>query len=314
MRSGREAGGGPTGRPRPGSRHALRGLGWAGRARLAMPTRARLCAPAVRVSLSPPMGLFGISPALRAAARSFLFAVVAALSLATPAPAAEPPRVHLAGDSTMADKPLDRQNPERGWGQLFPRYFKVEGMIVNHAQNGRSTKSFIDEGRWQTLVDALRPGDWAIIQFGHNDEKANNPKVYAALDGAYPENLRRFVRDVRAKGAHPILATSVARRKWNEQGELVDTHLGYPQVLARVAAEENVPLLELNALTTELEKGHGIEGSKRLHLWFPPGVLELKPEGLQDDTHYSEYGADRVAALAVQEIIRLGLPLTEWLK
>src|SRR5262245_16369085 len=81
------------------------------------------------------------------------------------------PRLHLAGDSTMADKPTAPPNPEHGWGQLLPKFFKDPSMVVNHAANGRSTRSFITEGRWQTLVDALRPGDWVIIQFAHNDEK-----------------------------------------------------------------------------------------------------------------------------------------------
>lgn len=235
-------------------------------------------------------------------------------SLAGELRAADAPKVHLAGDSTMADKPVDPPNPERGWGQLLPRYFREPAMIVNHAQNGRSTKSFIAEGRWQTLVDALRPGDWAIIQFGHNDQKVEDPTRYAGPDGGFRDNLRRFVQEVRAKGATPILAPPVARRRWNETGELVDTHGAYPEAVRAVATELNVPLLELNRLTTELEQGHGVEGSKRLHLWIPAGVYTRKPDGYQDDTHYSEYGADRVAALAVQEIIRLGLPLTEWLK
>lgn len=228
--------------------------------------------------------------------------------------AAGAPKIHLAGDSTMADKPVDPPNPEHGWGQLLPRYFKEAGMIVNHAQNGRSTKSFIAEGRWQTLVDALQPGDWAIIQFGHNDQKVEDPARYAGPDGGFRENLRRFVADVRAKGAYPILAPPVARRRWNEAGELVDTHGAYPDAVRAVAAELEVPLLELNRLTAALEAGHGVEGSKRLHLWIPAGVYERKPDGYKDDTHYSAYGADRVAALAVQEILRLGLPLAEWLK
>ena len=251
----------------------------------------------------------------RCADRVFpLAAVLLALSLGSGLLAADAPKVHLAGDSTMADKPVDPPNPERGWGQLFPRYFREPAMIVNHAQNGRSTKSFMAEGRWQTLVDALRPGDWAIIQFGHNDQKVEDPTRYAGPDGGFRENLRRFVQEVRAKGATPILAPPVARRRWNDAGQLVETHGAYPDAVRAVAAELDVPLLELNRLTTELEQGHGVEGSKRLHLWIPAGVYERKPDGYQDDTHYSAYGADRVAALAVQEIIRLGLPLAEWLK
>jgi lysophospholipase L1-like esterase len=180
--------------------------------------------------------------------------------------------------------------------------------------NGRSTKSFIDEGRWDKVVAALHAGDFVIIQFGHNDEKSDKPAVYAAAHGAYQDNLRRFVREARAHGATPILATPVARRKWNDAGELVDTHGEYPGALRAVAAEEKVPLLELNRLTTELERGHGVEGSKRLHLHYDAGAFTRWPEGVKDDTHFSEYGAARVAALAVQELLRLQLPLTSGLK
>lgn len=232
----------------------------------------------------------------------------ALLALAAPFAQAAP-HLHLAGDSTMADKPVDPPNPEHGWGQLLPRFFREPAMIVNHAVNGRSTKSFLDEGRWQKLVDALQPGDWVIIQFGHNDEKSEDPKRYAAPRGAYQDNLRRFVADVRARGANPVLATPVARRKWSDAGELVDTHGDYPDALRAVADAEKVPLLELNRLTAALEAGHGVEGSKRLHLHFPAGAYARKPEGYRDDTHYSAYGAERVAALAVQEILRLQLPL-----
>jgi len=224
------------------------------------------------------------------------------------------PRLHLAGDSTMADKPHDPPNPEYGWGELLPEFFRDPGTVVNYATNGRSTKSFIDEGRWQKLVDALRPGDWVIIEFGHNDEKQEDPQRYAAPRGAYSDNLKRFVADVRARGANPILATPTARRKWDDQGRLVDTHGDYPSAVRAVAAGEHVPLLEMNRLTAALEEGHGVEGSKRLHLWIPAGAYARKADGWKDDTHYSNYGARRVAALAVQEIIRLQLPLADELR
>ena len=244
--------------------------------------------------------------------RFFLSLVLAALISAA---AAAAPTLHLIGDSTMADKPKEPANPETGWGQALPALLKPEaGRVVNYAMNGRSTKSFIDEGRWETVVAALHPGDFVIIQFGHNDEKDQDPKRYAAPRGAYQENLRRFVRDARKQGATPILATPVARRKWSEAGELVETHGDYPAALRAVAEEEKVPLLELNKLTTELERGHGVEGSKRLHLHYAGGVYARWKEPVKDNTHYSEYGAARVAALAVQEWLRLGLPLKDWVK
>lgn len=241
-----------------------------------------------------------------------LLALLGATVLATAAFAADAPRVpkiHLAGDSTMADKPTEPANPEHGWGQLFPKFFSEPKMIVNHAANGKSTRSFLTENRWQKLVDALEPGDWVIIQFAHNDEK-----IFPNARGEFQDNLRRFVTEVRAKAANPLLATPCARRAWDANGHLVNSHGDYPEALRAVAVETKVPLLELNQLTTALEVGHGIEGSKLLHLWIPAGVYTRQPGAYEDNTHYSAYGAERVAALAAQEIIRLQLPLKQWLK
>jgi lysophospholipase L1-like esterase len=235
---------------------------------------------------------------------------VATLTIAmSQAQAGSGTRVHLAGDSTMADKPTEPPNPEHGWGQLLPKFFKDPAAVINYAVNGRSTRSFIAEGRWQKLVDALQPGDWVIIQFGHNDEK-----IFPNAQGEFKDNLRRFVADVRSRGANPILATPCARRSWDDSGKLLDTHADYPDAIRAVSAETKVPLIEMNRLTAALEEGHGPEGSKRLHLWIPAGAYARQPEGYSDNTHYSAYGAERVAALAIQEIIRLRLPLTDSLR
>jgi lysophospholipase L1-like esterase len=234
------------------------------------------------------------------------------LGLAQSSLSAEP-TIHFVGDSTMADKPK-LELPERGWGQLFREFVKPTAKVENHAVNGRSTKSFIDEGRWQKVVDALQPGDWVMIQFGHNDEKSEDPTRYTRPDVEYRQNLERFVSETRAGGGHPILATSVVRRRWSEDGKLVDTHGEYPNIVRKVAEEQKVPLLDMQKLTAELEEAHGVEGSKKLHLWFAPGEHPLLKKGLQDDTHYSEYGARAVANLAAKEIIRQKLPLAEHLK
>jgi lysophospholipase L1-like esterase len=237
----------------------------------------------------------------------FVFLLAASVLAAS----ADSPQVHLAGDSTLANKRREPPNPEYGWGEALPRFFRDPGCVINYALNGRSTKSFIDEGHWERLRGALRPGDWVIVQFGHNDQKSADPKRHAPARTDFAANLRRFVADVRAAGAHPILATPVARRKWNAAGDaLVDTHDDYPAAVREVSVAEGVPLLELHDLTRQLEEAHGVEGSKRLHLWIPAGEYALKPEGWKDDTHFSRYGADRVAALAVQEMLRLQLPLT----
>src|SRR5208283_3750600 len=148
-----------------------------------------------------------------------LLAAVASCGCATkPAtlPPAKPAKpnftIFMVGDSTMADKTVIPANPERGWGQMLPMYFQDNVRIENHAVNGRSSKSFIDQGRWATVTNRLRPGDYVIIQFGHNDEKKNDATRYTEPFGSFKANLARFIRDTRALRATPILATPVARR------------------------------------------------------------------------------------------------------
>ncbi|HEX2853912.1 MAG TPA: rhamnogalacturonan acetylesterase [Opitutaceae bacterium] len=222
------------------------------------------------------------------------------------------PRVFMAGDSTMADKPLD--GPERGWGQLLPKFFSDPAIVHNHAVNGRSTKSFIDEGRWQKIVDELQAGDFVIIQFSHNDEKSEDPKRYTDPATSFRDNLRRFIREAREKKASPILATPVCRRKFNAEGNLIDTHGAYPDAMRAVAAEEKVPLLELNRATAALLTEEGPEPSKKFFMWFSPGEHPKLPKGVQDDTHFVEAGATKVAGLAVAQLREQKSPLVRWLK
>jgi DNA sulfur modification protein DndE len=231
-----------------------------------------------------------------------------------PASLSPPPRIHMIGDSTMADKPLKIAQPERGWGQLLPVYFRDPTMIVNYAKNGRSTKSFIDEGLWETVRDALKPGDWVIIQFGHNDEKKDRPELYADPESAFRQNLGRFVRETRAAGANPILATPIVRRRFDAAGNVVDTHGEYPAAVRAVALELHVPLLELHDLSRQLLVNYGVEGSKKLYLAIQPGEYASLPDGRNDDTHLSPLGASRISELAIEEMRRLDLPLVQWLR
>ncbi len=220
----------------------------------------------------------------------------------------------LVGDSTMADKPVIPANPERGWGQLLPLYFKNGVRIENHAVNGRSSRSFIDERRWATVTNALRPGDYVVIQFGHNDEKKNDTNRYTEPFSSFKTNLARFVSESRAHGATPILATPVARRKFDDHGSLMDTHGDYVPATRQVAQEQQVPLLDLNRRSTELLAQLGPESSKRLYDWIPAGEFERDPKGLSDDTHFNAYGASRMCDLAVVDIKTNAPALAAWLK
>ncbi|MEO8000208.1 MAG: rhamnogalacturonan acetylesterase, partial [Gemmatimonadaceae bacterium] len=193
-----------------------------------------------------------------AAARAALLAIT--LVAFTPA-TRTPVSLYLVGDSTMADKPDPAHNPERGWGQALPVFFDSGVVVKNHAVNGRSTKSFITEGRWDAVQRMLKPGDFVFIEFGHNDEKIEDTTRYAAPDGAYRTNLVRFIRDTRAAGATPVLFTPIARRQFNDKGELTETHGLYPAAVRAVASQQNVQLIDLGQLTSELLTSYGNEKS-----------------------------------------------------
>jgi lysophospholipase L1-like esterase len=223
-----------------------------------------------------------------------------------------PPRVFLIGDSTMADKPLIG-NPERGWGQVFPLFFQANIMIENHARNGRSTKSFIAEGRWNTVLERLQPGDYVMIQFGHNDAKKEDSTRYAEAHTDYKANLLAFVRDARAKNANPILLTPVVRRRFNAKGEFYDVHGDYPGVVREVAAMENVPLLDVHKRSMELLTQLGAEESNALFLRASPGEFSAIPNGKKDDTHFTWRGASQIASLVVEELRKIQSPLASYL-
>jgi len=221
--------------------------------------------------------------------------------------------IFLIGDSTMANKPLD-ENPERGWGQLFPNYMTDEVEIQNHAVNGRSTKSFINEHRWDTVMSRLKPGDYVLIQFGHNDQKVEDSNRSAPAHTLYKENLVRFVNDVRSKGANPVLITPVMRRKFDAAGKFVDQHGDYPGVVKEVAATMNVPLIDLHKSSEGLIVKEGVENSRRFFLNIPVNHFKNYKGKPEDNTHFSEYGASSIASLVCQSIKDQNLALAKYLK
>jgi lysophospholipase L1-like esterase len=236
--------------------------------------------------------------------------VLAALLGAAPAPRTT---VWLIGDSTMADKPTPERNPERGWGQLLPRFVDATVTVRNRAVNGRSTRSFIAEGRWDAVRDSLRAGDYVLIEFGHNDEKTEDSTRYTNPYTAYRRNLTRFVAEARAKRAMPVLLTPIVRRSFNEKGTLVDTHGAYPLVVRDVARDMAVPFVDLQMLTEDLVRSAGVEGSKALYVWVAPGINAMYPEGRQDDTHLSVAGATEVARLVAAALKAMPIPLAKHL-
>ena len=231
-----------------------------------------------------------------------VFSLVIGLSLVSCKKEIQPISIYTIGDSTMADKPNPDENPERGWCQLLPKFLTDNAVVKNHAVNGRSTRSFIAEGKWNAVKEQLKKGDYVFIQFGHNDQKYKDPKRYTNPETAYRNNLIKFVEETREKGANPVLFTSIVRRKFNEHGTLIDTHKGYPLQVRIVAKEMNVPLIDLQYLTEQLEEQYGVEASKKLHLHYAPNEILYYPEGKADDTHLSVLGATEVSKLAINQL------------
>lgn len=210
--------------------------------------------------------------------------------------------LYTIGDSTMADKKDTERNPEHGWAQVLQPFFKDDIVVVNKAVNGRSTKSFINEKRWDSIYERLKKGDYVFIEFGHNDEKIEDSTRYTNPHTAYRYNLIRFVKESREKGAIPVLLTSIARRNFNEKGVLVPTHGDYPLETRLTAQEYKVPFIDLEYYTELLEQSYGPERSKELHLHFKAGENGYYDKDKADDTHLSLLGATKIAEIVVSQI------------
>lgn len=222
--------------------------------------------------------------------------------------------VYTIGDSTMANKSNPDENPERGWAQVLQQFFDDKVTVDNRAMNGRSTRSFINEKRWDAVLETLKKGDYVFIQFGHNDEKVNKPAVYTNPHTAYRQNLIRFVTEARAKGATPVLFSSIVRRNFNAEGTLADTHGLYPMEARLVAVDYKVPFIDLQYLTELLEESYGIEGSKKLHLHFNAGESAFYKTEKHDDTHLSLLGATEISKLVIAELKKTDLDLKKHIK
>jgi len=210
--------------------------------------------------------------------------------------------LYTIGDSTMANKKDPDRNPEHGWAQVLQPFFKDNIVVENKALNGRSTKSFINEKRWDSIYKKLKKGDYVMIEFGHNDEKIEDSIRYTNPHTAYRYNLIKFVKETREKGAIPILLTSISRRNFNEKGVLIPTHGDYPLETRLVAQEYKVPFIDLEYYTELLEQSYGPEKSKLLHLHFKAGENVYYDKDKADDTHLSLKGATTIAQIVINQV------------
>lgn len=239
-----------------------------------------------------------------------LASVCVAATIGTAAIAAEPPlTIYIASDSTAQTYKPDRY-PQTGWGQMLPCAFGPDVVIHNEAIGGRSTRSFIDEGRLDRIRQELKSGDTLLIQFGHNDADTKKPGRYAAPAGAYHDNLVKMVEVARAAGAQPVLITPVIRRHFVD-GEVKADFAEWSNQMRIVAHELKVPLIDLEAKSREWVERAGPERSKRLYLHYTPAdKIAAFPNGIDDDTHFSELGARGVAEIIARELRGLKLPVS----
>jgi lysophospholipase L1-like esterase len=217
-------------------------------------------------------------------------------------------KVWLIGDSTMSIKEK-KAWPETGWGMPFVNFWDSTVVVDNRAKNGRSTKSFMTEGLWKSVTDELAEGDYVFIQFGHNDEVPT--KKTATTPEEFRMNLVKYITETRDKKAIPVLLTSVARRKFDSTGKLESTHEAYSNITRAVAKETNVLFIDVDLKSQALLQQMGVESSGYLFNQLKPGENPNYPDGVEDNTHFSELGARKMAQLVLAEIRSLKIELAE---
>jgi pectin methylesterase-like acyl-CoA thioesterase/lysophospholipase L1-like esterase len=216
-------------------------------------------------------------------------------------------RIFLAGDSTVEDVRPEQGN-KKGWGQMLPPFFTQKAEVINKARGGRSTKSFINEGRLQELLDEIRLGDFLLIQFGHNDQKVEDASRGTEPYGTYQEYLSQYIAGAREKGAIPVLVTPVNRRTFDEEGNLSASLGEYPEAMRNLALEQDVLLIDLWEKSKALYEELGPEETKKFFAWY-----ETPMDTLPDDTHFSAAGAAKIAELVAEGIQELGLGAAQFL-
>ena len=218
--------------------------------------------------------------------------------------------LHLIGDSTCASK-AENKRPETGWGEKFKQFFNENIEVRNYAQNGRSTRTFIEEHRWDSVTAALKAGDYVFIQFGHNDEVPTKKSYTTPED--YKANLKRFISETRAREAIPVLLTPASRRRFDEAGNFFDTHGEYSALVRQVVEETGVSFIDMHTISMTILVQHGVTESKKLHLHCAEGECPNYPEGITDDTHFSDHGATVMAEALSKAIMVADIPLKDYL-
>lgn len=212
--------------------------------------------------------------------------------------------VFLCGNSTVTDQ---NKEPWASWGQMIPRWFDDKVCFANYAESGERTTSFIASNRWAAVMERAKKGDYIMIEFGHNDEKDKGAGSGAWYNFTY--NLKRMIDEARKKECEVILVTPTARRMFRN-GRNANTHGEYPDAVKAVCQRENVPLIDLTAMSTAMYDAYGEEDSKRFLVHYPANTFPNQEKALADNTHFNTFGAYEVAKCVVEGLTKLNLPLT----
>ena len=218
------------------------------------------------------------------------------------------PTIFLAGNSTVTDQEYE---PWASWGQMFPRFLKPDVVVANYAESGETLLAFKRERRLQKLLSQMKPGDYLFIEFAHNDQKPGGNHVDAFT--TYKVELKYFINEARKKGGKPVLVTSMNRRRFDENGKIINTLENYPEAMRQTAKEENVPLIDLNAMSKVFYEAMGPENSKKAFVHYPANTYPGQEKALADDTHFNPYGAYELARCIVTSIIQNNYDLKRFL-
>ena len=214
--------------------------------------------------------------------------------------------IYLTGDSTVVDAQYE---PWASWGQMLPYFFVPDEVVIaNYAESGETLKAFEDRHQINKIWNTIKPGDYLLIQFGHNDQKAGN-----SMKSGYRKRLKEWISKARELGATPVLVTSMNRRVFDENNTIVNTLDDFPDAMREIAKEEKVDVIDLNALSKTLFEAMGPEASKKAFVHYPANSYPNQPAALADDTHFNAYGAYELAQCVVKSIVDQNLPLKKFI-
>lgn len=220
------------------------------------------------------------------------------------------PTIFLCGNSTVVDQQAE---PYASWGQMFPRFFTDKASVANYAESGLSANTFIGGDRLEKIKTQMKKGDYLFVEFGHNDQKQKGPGKGAFYSFSY--YIKMYIDEARAKGAIPVIVTPTRRRRFDKDGKtILNTHGDYPEALLEIAKREQVPVIDLQAMTKTMVEAYGEEGSKHIYMYCPANTYPNQPKEIKDNSHFGVFGAYEIAKCVAEGVKEAKLPIAKALR